>query len=63
MVSIKLVNLMHWLDFPSGFEQYCDELQRDGSVGAPTREEARKDYMASLCGYYSGEKGLAISPR
>lgn len=48
MVSIKLVNLMHWLDFPSGFEQYCDELQRDGSVGAPTREEARKDYMAMV---------------
>jgi hypothetical protein len=46
MLSIKLVNLMHWLDFPSGFEQYCDELQRDGAVGTPTREEARKDYTA-----------------
>ena len=47
-MSIKLVNLMHWLDFPSGFEQYCDELQRDGSVGTPTREEARIDYKAIL---------------
>ena len=32
----------------SEFETYCENLQRPGLAGAPTVDEARKDYQAAL---------------
>ena len=40
----KLVKIIHRLNGVSDFESYLENLQSLDPSGAPTREQARKDY-------------------
>ena len=44
----RLVDMALGIGTTSGFEGYLAALQRGGKAGAPTADEARKDYQASV---------------
>jgi len=42
----RFINAMNWMGDPSSFEAYWLRLQRNGALGGPSAEEARRDYQA-----------------
>ncbi len=42
----KFINTIRHLNEPSGFGLYLNNIQRHGRSGAPTAEEAKRDYRA-----------------
>ena len=42
----KLFDTILWVGYAVGLEEYDMSLQRNGLAGAPTTDEARKDYRA-----------------
>ena len=44
----RLIETIRRINSQSGFEIYLANLQRHSLIGAPTFEEARKDYQAAV---------------
>ena len=44
----RFIETIRRINSQSGFEIYLANLQRHSLIGAPTFEEARKDYQASF---------------
>ncbi len=44
----RLFDMTPGIGITSGFKGYLAALQRNGNVGAPSAEEARKDYQATI---------------
>ena len=44
----KFINSIRHLNDPSSFELYLNNVQRGGRLGAPSADEARRDYSIFL---------------